>query len=129
MSAPDLRGEVLLSVRGLHVAFGGRIVVRDVSFDVFGSETLGVVGESGAGKTTLARAILRLTPAAAGAVAWRGENLLSCAAARLRALRRDLQIVFQNPLASLDPRMSVGAALEEPLRIFRSEERRVGKEC
>jgi ABC-type glutathione transport system ATPase component len=118
MSSSDPRGEALLSVRGLRVAFGGRIAVRDVSLDVFGGETVGLVGESGSGKTTLARAILRLTPALAGAVAWRGEDLLTCSAPRLRALRREFQIVFQNPLASLDPRMPVGAAVEEPLRIF-----------
>jgi ABC-type glutathione transport system ATPase component len=118
MNFPALRDDVLLSVRNLKVAFGPRIAVRDISFDIFSGETLGVVGESGAGKTTLARAILRLTPAAAGRVAWRGEDLLACTAARLRTLRRDFQVVFQNPLASLDPRMSVGAAVEEPLRIF-----------
>lgn len=118
MNTPELPGEALLSVRGLKVVFGGRIAVRDVSFDVFGGETVGVVGESGSGKTTLARAILRLAPAAAGTVAWRGEDLLRCSPLRLRALRREFQIVFQNPLASLDPRMTVGAAVEEPLRIF-----------
>jgi ABC-type glutathione transport system ATPase component len=118
MSSSDPRGEALLSVRGLRVAFGGRIAVRDVNLDVVGAETVGLVGESGSGKTTLARAILRLTPAVAGAVAWRGEDLLTCSAPRLRALRREFQIVFQNPLASLDPRMPVGAAVEEPLRIF-----------
>ena len=117
MSSPNLRGEALLSVRSLRVVFGGRVAVRDVSFDVCGGETVGLVGESGAGKTTLARAILRLTPAA-GLVAWRGEDLLTCSAPRLRALRREFQMVFQNPLASLDPRMPVGAAVEEPLRIF-----------
>jgi ABC-type glutathione transport system ATPase component len=118
MNPPALRNELLLSVRNLNVAFGGRIAVRDINLDVFGGETLGVVGESGSGKTTLARAILRLTPAAAGRVAWQGEDLLTCTAARLRTLRREFQIVFQNPVGSLDPRMSVGAAVQEPLRIF-----------
>jgi ABC-type glutathione transport system ATPase component len=109
--------EVLLAVRNLRVDFGARAAVRGVSFDVLRGETLGVVGESGAGKTTLARAILRLV-GAQGSVTLSGEEILSCVAVRLRALRRDLQIVFQNPLASLDPRMSVGAAIEEPLRIY-----------
>jgi ABC-type glutathione transport system ATPase component len=113
----DPVSEVLLSVRDLRVDFGARAAVRGVSFDVLCGETLGLVGESGAGKSTLARAILRLVRAQ-GSVTLSGEEILACAAARLRALRRDLQIVFQNPLASLDPRMPVGRALEEPLRIF-----------
>jgi oligopeptide transport system ATP-binding protein len=108
---------VLLGVRNLRVDFGARAAVCGVNFDVLRGETLGLVGESGAGKTTLARAILRLVRAQ-GSVTFSGEEILSCAPARLRALRRELQIVFQNPLASLDPRMPVGTAIEEPLRIF-----------
>ena len=81
-------------------------------------ETLGLVGESGSGKSTLARALLRLIPAARGTVMWRGVDLLSCDAATLRRQRRDLQMVFQDPLASLNPRMTVGETLAEPLEIF-----------
>jgi len=111
-------GEPLLQVRELGVAFGPVTVLQDVSFDLHAGETLGLVGESGSGKSTLARAILRLVPAAQGEVVWRGRNLLSCSAPQMRAYRRDLQIVFQDPLASLNPRMTVGETLAEPLKIF-----------
>lgn len=131
MTAPllrvsDLRVE-FASERGLSTR--RRIVaVQDVSFDLYAGETLGLVGESGSGKSTLARAILGLVPTAAGSVLWRGENLLALGAAALRARRRDLQIVFQDPLASLDPRMTVGDILAEPLRIFEPRIPRLARE-
>jgi oligopeptide transport system ATP-binding protein len=108
----------LLQVRDLGVDFGARTALDAVSFDVARGETVGLVGESGSGKSTLARAILRLIPASRGAVIWSGEDLLSCDARAMRRHRRDLQIVFQDPLASLNPRMTVGEALAEPLKIF-----------
>ncbi len=111
MSAP------LLQVRGLRVEFE-RTAVRDASFEIAAGETVGLVGESGSGKSSLARAVLRLIPAAGGQVLWRGRDLLALRGAALRAQRRDLQIVFQDPLASLDPRMTVGDILAEPLEIF-----------
>jgi oligopeptide transport system ATP-binding protein len=117
MSAPPPDG-ALLAVTGLRVEFARFAAVRDVSFELREGETLGLVGESGSGKSSLARAILRLVPAAHGQVWWRGEDLLACDATTLRRRRRDLQIVFQDPLASLNPRMRVGDALAEPLRIF-----------
>src|SRR5450631_1516891 len=110
--------DLLLQVAGLRVEFDARVALCDVTFDLFAGETLGLVGESGSGKSTLARAILRLVRPCKGAVVWRGQDLLSCKSAVLRGLRRDMQIVFQDPLASLDPRMTVGESIAEPLRIF-----------
>lgn len=110
--------DTLLEVRGLGVEFGASVALEDVSFDVAAGETLGLVGESGSGKSTLARAVLRLIPAARGKILWRGVDLLRCEAAALRQQRRDLQIVFQDPLSSLNPRMTVGEILAEPLKIF-----------
>ncbi len=112
--------EPLLRISDLKVDFGGRAALHDVTFDLFAGETLGLVGESGSGKSTLARAILRLVRASGGSVLWSGRELLSCDSRALRELRRDLQIVFQDPLASLDPRMTVGESIAEPLRIFES---------
>jgi len=108
----------LLKVENLCVRYGAFAVLRNVSFELTAGETLGLVGESGSGKSTLARAILRLIPVASGNVIWRGEDLLSCSSKELRQRRRDMQIVFQDPLASLNPRMRVADALSEPLKIF-----------
>jgi oligopeptide/dipeptide ABC transporter ATP-binding protein len=111
----------LLQVRNLHVEFGRHPAVRDVNFDLFSAETVGLVGESGAGKSTLARALLRLVQAAQGSVQLAGLDLLKSPPAVMRAQRRHLQIVFQDPLASLNPRMTVGDAIAEPLLIFEPE--------
>ena len=111
----------LLQVRNLRVEFGGQAVLRDVNFDLFPGETLGLVGESGSGKSTLARAILRLLQPDEGSVRFSGLDLLKCPAAVMRMQRRNLQIVFQDPLASLNPRMTVGDAVAEPLKIFERE--------
>jgi oligopeptide transport system ATP-binding protein len=125
--------EILLEVRGLSVEFESRAAVDDVSFEIARGEVLGLVGESGSGKSTLARALLRLVPVVRGTVSWRGTDLLRCEGAALRRRRRDLQMIFQDPLASLDPRMTVGETLAEPLDIFeprlgkRARERRVGE--
>jgi oligopeptide transport system ATP-binding protein len=110
--------ESFLEVRGLRVEFEGHVALDEVSFEIAAGEILGLVGESGSGKSTLARALLRLAPAARGAVIWRGMDLLGCSSGELRRRRRDLQIIFQDPLASLDPRMTVGEILAEPLEIF-----------
>jgi len=108
----------LLRVDGLRVEFGARAALCGVTFDLHAGECLGLVGESGSGKSTLARAILRLVHASQGSVVFRGEDVLNCNAPTLRRLRRDLQLVFQDPAASLDPRMTIGRAIAEPLNIF-----------
>jgi oligopeptide transport system ATP-binding protein len=118
MNASVATTDLLLRVTDLCVEFGARAVLRDVTFDLYAGETLGLVGESGSGKSTLARAILCLIRSSRGSVVWRGQDLLACEPAALRPLRRDLQIVFQDPLASLNPRMTVGETIAEPLRIF-----------
>jgi oligopeptide/dipeptide ABC transporter ATP-binding protein len=90
--------------------------VDGVSFTLYQGETLGVVGESGCGKSTLARAVLQLLPKTGGKVVWLGNDLDASTRTDIRALREDLQIVFQDPLASLDPRMPIGVSIAEPLR-------------
>ena len=90
--------------------------VDDVSFEVRPGEVFGLVGESGSGKTTLGRLLLRLVEPTAGSVVFEGQELTSMPEASLRRLRRDMQVVFQNPFSSLDPRMSVQDVLAEPLR-------------
>jgi oligopeptide/dipeptide ABC transporter ATP-binding protein len=95
--------------------------VDDVSFDLHPGEALGVVGESGSGKSTLARAVLRLLRPESGQVVWWGTPVTDLSAAALKPLRRNLQIVFQDPLASLDPRLTVGEIICEPLRVHRPE--------
>jgi ABC-type microcin C transport system duplicated ATPase subunit YejF len=139
-SATSLPGEPpLLEARDLRKTFpvaGGALgrsdrriaAVDGVSFELQRGETLAVVGESGSGKTTLARLLLRLIDPDRGAVRFRGRDWLGARGAGLRALRREMQMVFQDPFASLDPRMRVEATLGEPLaihepRLARSERR------
>ena len=93
--------------------------VDDVSFAIGEGETFGLVGESGSGKTTTGRCVLRLVEPASGEVFFRGENVLTLPPARLREMRRHMQIVFQDPYGSLNPRMRVGQIVEEPLDIHR----------
>jgi oligopeptide/dipeptide ABC transporter ATP-binding protein len=97
--------------------------VDGVSLTLAEGETLGIVGESGCGKSTLARLALRLIEPTAGAIRFAGEDLLALGAAALRARRRDMQIVFQDPYAALDPRLSVGTLIAEPLVIHRVGDR------
>ncbi|WP_375268158.1 dipeptide ABC transporter ATP-binding protein [Phenylobacterium sp.] len=102
--------------------FGGERQLRavdGVSFEVRQGETLGVVGESGCGKSTLSRAVLNLIKPTDGAVTLMGRGITHAERETLRAARKDMQIVFQDPLASLDPRMTIGDSIAEPLKIFR----------
>ncbi|HET6971952.1 MAG TPA: ATP-binding cassette domain-containing protein, partial [Phenylobacterium sp.] len=112
--------------------FGGQKQLRAVdgiSFQVREGETLGVVGESGCGKSTLARAVINLIPATAGAVTLMGRDITHADREAMRAARKDLQIVFQDPLASLDPRMTIGSAVAEPLTVFRPDLDHAGREA
>ena len=93
--------------------------VDGVNLTLRNGETLGIVGESGCGKSTLGRTILRLIEPTSGDIEFDGENLLSLGAAALRAKRRDMQMIFQDPFASLDPRLNVGTIVAEPLVIHR----------
>jgi peptide/nickel transport system ATP-binding protein len=117
----------LLAVENLRVGYPVRgvfgntrrhvMAVNDVSFQIQKGETFGLVGESGCGKTTLGRALLRLVPTMSGKIWFEGQDVLTQPPKQLRQLRRDMQIVFQDPFSSLDPRMSIGTAIAEPLRI------------
>jgi oligopeptide transport system ATP-binding protein len=130
VSGPAASGAPLLSVKDLKVHFrlGGGLfsprnagvlkAVDGVSFDIRPGETLGLVGESGCGKTTLGRAVLRLLPNIEGRVVWLGEDLAKLGDEAMRRHRREMQIVFQDPLAALDPRMPVGEIIGEPLHTF-----------
>src|SRR5207248_7998066 len=91
--------------------------VGGVSLAVAAGETLGLVGESGAGKSTLARVVLRLIPATAGSVRFRGRDVLTVPPRQMRGLRKSMQIVFQDPYASLNPRMTVNGIIADPLRV------------
>jgi oligopeptide/dipeptide ABC transporter ATP-binding protein len=127
-SAPN-HGEPVLSVRNLakHFPIRSRGLIRrkigdvhavcDVDFDIYDRETLCIVGESGCGKTTTGRLVLNLLQPSHGTVVWQGHDLTTLSPRAMRPLRRDMQIVFQDPFASLDPRMTVNELIAEPLRI------------
>lgn len=117
----------LLTVENLQVGYPVRgvfgntrryvMAVNGVSFQIHAGETFGLVGESGCGKTTLGRALLRLVQPMGGQIWFDGKDVLGLNGRQLRQLRRDMQIIFQDPFSSLDPRMSIGGAISEPLRI------------
>lgn len=120
----------ILEVRNLKTYFPAKVnffgkttawtkAVDGVSFDVYPGETLGLVGESGCGKTTLGRTLLRLTTATEGEVFFEGKDILKMNAKELKALRKDVQIIFQDPYSSLNPRMTIGNAIMEPMRVHK----------
>jgi len=124
----DMQGsaEAVVSVRNLTRTFdvrGGQFgqsrskvhALQDVSFDVFRGETLSIVGESGSGKSTLGMSLLQLTRPTSGSVWYRGKDIVKNTAAQNRAMRRHLQIVFQDPFSTLNPRATVGSAIALPL--------------
>jgi oligopeptide transport system ATP-binding protein len=138
MTAPNVSGssaavatqDQLVVVRDLHKYFPitagvfSRHVadvraVDGVDFDIRRGETLGLVGESGSGKTTAGRVILRLTEATSGSIRFEGRELIGLSRADLRPLRKEMQIIFQDPYASLNPRMTVGSIIREPLEIHK----------
>ena len=121
-------GKPLLSVKNVKVWFpekrklfgsvGAFIkAVDDVSFELYEGETLGLVGESGCGKSTLGRSILQLIKPTAGSIYFKGQDLVKSSKEKLRSLRKDMQIIFQDPYSSLNPRMTVGQAIGEPLEV------------
>jgi ABC-type oligopeptide transport system ATPase subunit len=112
-------GETVFSTRRSEVR-----AVEDVSLDIHAGETLGLVGESGSGKSTLGRLILRLIEPTSGKVRFDGRDVLAISRPEMRILRRDLQIIFQDPFGSLDPRMRVADLIAEPLVIHRQSRSR-----
>ena len=129
-TAPPAPDKALLQVRDLHTYFpvrrglmrrhvGDVKAVDGVSFDIGEGETLGLVGESGCGKSTVGRTILRLIPATRGSVRFDGRDVFAADRREMHGLRRQMQIIFQDPVGSLNPRMTVGRIIGEPIAVHR----------
>ena len=127
-SAGAVVAEKLIEVKNLSVLYPAKTTllgkakgyiraVDDISFDVLQGETLGLVGESGCGKTTLGRTLLRLVQPTQGRIIYRGTDLMGFSKEQLKKFRKNVQIIFQDPYSSLNPRITIGAAISEPLRI------------
>jgi len=129
--------DTLLQVRGLYKHFpiragllqrqvGAVKAVDGVDFDVYRGETLGLVGESGCGKSTTARLVTRLLDPTAGTISWEGNDIANLSRSQLKPLRREMQMIFQDPYSSLNPRKTVGTIIGEPF-IIHGEEPDEGK--
>ncbi len=107
----------ILRVEKVGKQFGSFTALENADFLVYPGETLGIVGESGSGKTTLARVVLELIPATAGRIIYREQDITKLTASSLKKLRKDLQIIFQDPYSSLNPRLAIGPAILEPMKV------------
>jgi peptide/nickel transport system ATP-binding protein len=109
----------ILAVENLSKKFGSFTALSKAGFFVYPGETLGIVGESGSGKTTLARVVLELIPASEGKIIYGEHDITKLTAGKLKKLRKDLQIIFQDPFSSLNPRIAIGPAILEPMKVHR----------
>ncbi len=136
-AAPLPKTESLFSIKGLNVTYPGRKrgegvkAVNQVSFDIFKGETLGLVGESGCGKTTLGRALIQLIRGKSGSISYKGKRIDQLSERKFRTFRREMQIVFQDPYSSLNPRKTIGSIIAEPLIVHKlvSGKQQINAEC
>lgn len=119
-----MKTEILMEAKGITKEFkttGGIVhAVSDMSLEIYEGETLAIVGESGCGKSTLGKLLLRLLPVTSGQIIFEEQDLTGMNAKELRQTRRKMQLIFQDPYASLDPRMNVGQIISEPLRAYKA---------
>ena len=125
-------GEPILSIKHLSKDFrlrGGKLfskpqvlhALSDVSLDVYPGETLGIIGESGCGKSTLGRCVVQLHQATSGQIVYGGQDITKLSGQQLKAVRKDIQMIFQDSYSSLDPRYTAAKTIEEPMLIYRTE--------